>query len=174
MSEKEEFDECPSFHYTPKDICEKLLEDIEFKAYDETLEPCIGRDRNFYDKIPYQKDWGEIEQGRDIFEYDYGRKFAKVIVNPPYKTNHKEPKDRKNIAMKFIFRCLELCMDECWCLLNLQMFNSLTPNRLKDMTEMGFGVVSIKVVNISKWYGRYFWVCFKKLDESGGKNILQY
>lgn len=165
-----ELGKCPDFHYTPKEICEKLLEDIDFKSDEETLEPCIGRDKNFYDKIPYTKDWGEIEFGRDIFEFDYGRLFHKVIVNPPYRTNHIEAKAKKNIAMDFIFKCLELCGDECWCLLNLQMLNSFTPIRLKKMTEMGFGIISIKVVNITKWYGRYYWICIKK----GGVNILQY
>ena len=162
---------CPSFHYTPIEICEDLLENIIFKEGEETLEPCIGRDKNFYDLIPEPKDWGEIEEGRDLFTYDYGRKFPKIIVNPPYRTNHENPKERKNIAYKFLIRCLELCSDECWCLLNLQMLNSLTPIRLKEIVETyGFGVVYIRVINIHKWYGRYFWICFKK----GQTNLLNY
>ena len=161
---------CPELHYTPKDICELLLKDIDFKPDEEALEPCIGRDRNFYDQIPFTKDWGEIELGRDIFTYDYGRLFHKVIVNPPYKTNHIDKKERKNIFIDFIYRSLELCADECWCLFNIKMLNSMTPIRLKKINEMGFGIISIKVINISKWFGRYFWICFKK----GATSILQY
>ena len=81
--------ECPSTHYTPKDITPILLEDISFNKDDITLEPCKGRTDNFYELIPYTKDWCEIDLGRDLFEYDFGDKlFTKIIPNPPYKSNH--------------------------------------------------------------------------------------
>lgn len=161
--------ECPSFHYTPKEIVEKIFNDIDFKEQDSVLEPCVGRERNMFDLIPDivdLKEWGEIEEGRDIFEYDYGRKFTKVIVNPPYKDNN----NKKNIAMIFIFKCLELCSDECWVLLNNMMFNSLTPIRLKKMKEEGFEITHLRILNIPKWYGRYYWICLKK----GGKSLVKF
>ncbi len=162
---------CTDFHYTPVEVCEDLLENVIFNEGEETLEPCIGRNKNFYNLIPEPKEWGEIELGRDIFTYDYGRKFSKVIVNPPYKSNDEDPKERKNIAYKFIIRCLELCSDECWCLLNNAMLNSLTPIRLKDIVENHkFGIVYMRVININKWYGRYYWICLKK----NANNILNY
>jgi len=153
---------CPSSHYTPVDICEELLQDINFNETEETLEPCIGRDKNFYNLIPYTKDWGEIELGRDIFTYDYGRKFNKLIVNPPYRDNEPDVNLRKNIAMDFMFKCFELCSDECWFLLNNKMFNSLTPLRLTKMKTLGFCITSMRIINIKCWYGRYYWICFKK------------
>ena len=153
---------CPEFHFTPKDICKELLKDVTFNPNDITLEPCIG-DCAFYDIIPYKKDWCEIDKGRDIFTYDFGNiKFTKCIVNPPHRTNHKKAQNRKNIAMKFIFRCLELCSDECWLLLNHKIFNSLTPPRLRKMKDMGFELTFLKILNIKKWYGRYYWICFSK------------
>ena len=163
-------DKCPSFHYTPIEICKELLKDIDFKENEETLEPCIGRDKNFYNLIPYKKEWGEIELGRDIFTYEYNRQFDKCIVNPPYRTNDSNVKDRKNIAMDFIFKCLELCKNECWLLLNSKMLNSLTPIRLNKIKNMGFGLVFMKVINIKIWYGRYYWICFKK----NGKSIIHF
>ena len=159
-------DKCPSFHYTPIEICKELLKDIDFKENEETLEPCIGRDKNFYNLIPYKKDWGEIELGRDIFNYDYKRKFNKCIVNPPYRSNDSNIKNRKNIAIDFIFKCLELCSDECWFLLNSKMLNSLTPLRLNKIKDMGFGLVFMRILNIKEWYGRYYWICFKKNRDS--------
>jgi len=157
--------QAPEFHYTPIDICKKLLEDINFVEGDTTLEPCKGRGLgNFYQLIPYEKDWAEVDENppRDIFTYDFGRLFSKLILNPPYKCNAELKKDRKNITIKFVFRCLELCSDECWVLLNLQMLNSLTPIRLKKIEEMGFGIVFMRIINIPKWFGRYYWICFKK------------
>lgn len=153
---------CPEFHFTPKEISKELIKDIVFNENDYTLEPCKANG-SFYDIIPYKKDWCEIDKGRDIFTYDFGNtKFTKVITNPPYRTNHAKKEDRKNIAMKFIFRCLELCSGECWLLLNHKMWNSLTPRRLNLMKEMGFEITFLRILNIKIWYGRYYWICLKK------------
>ena len=154
---------CPDTHYTPIDIVENILNDIKFIATDNTLEPCKGRTNNFYNLIPYNKDWCEIDEGRDIFTYDFNNViFTKIITNPPYRTNHIDAKDRQNIAIKVIEKCFELCSDECWFLLNNQMMNSLTPVRLTKYKNINWEVNFIRILNIKKWYGRYYWVCFKK------------
>lgn len=160
---------CPSKFYTPVDTCKELLKDINFRDGECTLEACKGRDNNFYDLIPYDKDWGEIELGRDLFTYDFKRTFNRVITNPPYRDNKPEG-ERKNICMNFIFRCLELCDDECWLLLNYRMWNSLTPVRLNKIREMGFNLSFLRIIAIKKWYGRYYWCCFKK----NGKSIIEF
>ena len=158
---------CPLFHYTPLDISTELIKDINFNNDDLVLEPCRGGGA-FYDLIPenVSKDWCEIDHGRDLFTYFdsdiYNNQFSKVITNPPYRTNHADVKLRKNICMPFIFRCLELCSDECWFLINLKMWNGLTPLRLKKISEMGFSLCFIRILNIKQWYGRYYWICFKK------------
>ena len=147
-----------SFNYTPLNITEKLIKDVNFNENDITLEPCKA-DGSFYDLIPYEKDWAEIEQGRDIFTYDFGdRLFTKIITNPPYKDNI----TNKNIGWAFIIRCLELCTDECWLLLNHSIFNGFTPKRLTTISSMGFNLCFIRIINIPKWYGRYYWVCLSK------------
>jgi hypothetical protein len=156
-------DECPSFHYTPINIAQELIKDISFNENDITLEPCKGRTNNFYDLIPYNKEWCEIDEGRDFFNYDFkGKKFSKVITNPPYTTNHTKKEDRKNIFMPFVFECLKNCSDECWLLLNNKMFNGFTPLRLNKMKTMGFEICYMKILNIKEWYGRYYWICLKK------------
>ena len=63
-------------------------------------------------------------------------------------------------------KCFELSDDECWFLLNNQMFNSITPVRLKKYKQLGFCICFIRILNISKWYGRYYWICFKKNSAS--------
>ena len=161
---------CPEFHFTPKEIAEDLIKDITFSENDITLEPCKASG-NFYDLIPFEKDWCEIDEGRDFFTYDFGDKlFTKVITNPPYRTNHKDVKDRKNICIDFIFRCLQVCSGEVWLLLNSKMLSTLTPIRLGKMEEMGFSMTFLRVLNIKQWYGRYYWVCFAK----HGKSIIKY
>ena len=154
--------QCPDAHYTPKDIVPLLLKDISFNKYDITLEPCKGRTDNFYELIPYEKDWCEIDLGRDLFQYDFGdKRFTKCITNPPYKSNEIDPKERKNLTIKVIEKCFELCNDECWFLFNNHMFNSMTPVRLNKYKKLGFEIVFMRILNIKCWYGRYYWVIRK-------------
>ena len=153
---------CPKSHFTPVETAKLLLKDITFTEDDHTLEPCKA-DHAWWDIIPAgTKDWAEIDQGRDLFTYEFPRRFSKCIANPPYRTNHIEACDRKNIFIPFVFRCLELCDGECWVLLNAKMWSSITPVRLKKIKDMGFGVSFLRVLSIKEWYGRYYWVCFKK------------
>lgn len=167
---KNKMNTCPSFHYTPREICEEIFKDIDFKETDITLEPCKGRDgeTTMYGLIPGNKDWCEIEYGRDFFTYEFSNKFDKIITNPPYRGN--EPEGiRKNIGWDFIRRCFELIKDdgEVWLLLNHKMFNSLTPKRLNDIQP--FNIHFMRILNIKLWYGRYYWVCFKK-----GEGCVKY
>ena len=147
---------CPDSDYTPISTLQQLLQDISFVSSDLTLEPCKGRENRFYDLIPGKKDWCEIEEGRDFFQYTGSP--TKVITNPPYKSNDM----KENLSIKIIEHSLKVATDECWFLLNNQMFNSLTPCRLHKYLKMGWKVVFIRILNIPCWYGRYFWICFKK------------
>ncbi len=159
------------FHYTPKDIAKKLLKDINFVETDRTLEAGKGLESagGFWDLIPYTKDWLEVEEGRDIFTYEFEGKFTKVIANPPYRNNAPDGQ-RKNILIKFIEKCFELCSDECWILTSHKLFNSLTPTRLGKWGKKGFKITFIRVLNIKKWFGRYYWICFKQ----GGTSLINY
>ena len=147
--------ECPASHYTPREVAQELLRDISFVSSDKTLEPCKGRENRFYDLIPGEKDWCEIEEGRDFFQYTGSP--TKVITNPPFHDQNK-----KNICVSIIEHCLKVATDEVWLLLNNQIFNSLTPCRLHKYLKAGWKMVFIRLLNIPCWYGRYFWICFKK------------
>jgi len=160
-----EMQNCPDFHYTPENIAKELLKDIKIEKNDIILEPCKGRgDIGFYKYLKGKNcDWCEIDEGRDFFKYDFkGKKYDKIIVNPPYRTNHKDEKDRKNIAWLFMFECFKhIKLDgEVWFLLNNKMFNSLTPLRLSKLN--GFNIDFIRILNIKQWYGRYYFICFRK------------
>ena len=153
---------CQKFNYTPPEIAQELLKDIEFKEDDSTLECCAGENA-FYDEIPFKKDWCEIEKGRDFFECN--ESYTKVITNPPYKDLANE----KNIFIPILEKMFSVCTGEVWVLINLNMFNSLTPNRLKKYGKLGFNITFMRILNIKKWYGRYYWVCFSKSEP-----ILKY
>lgn len=71
---------------TPKDHIAALMANIEFRDTDMFLEPCKANG-NIYNAVPLlddQKDWAEIQLGRDYLEHDFGRKFDIIITNPPF------------------------------------------------------------------------------------------
>jgi len=157
-----------TFHYTPRDITQMLLKDITFKEDDLTIEPCVG-DNAFYDYIPYSKDWCEIDRGRDVFDIPDDKEFTKCVSNPPYRDNAPDGQ-RKNILIKMIDKYFKITKDEVWLLLNHRCFNSLTPLRLSRWRELGWSITFLRILNIKKWYGRYYWICFKQ----GGISIVNF
>tara|TARA_X000000368_G_scaffold408553_1_gene389347 strand:+ start:1824 stop:2327 length:504 start_codon:yes stop_codon:yes gene_type:complete len=66
------------------------------------LEACKG-DGSFYDEFNGDKDWCEITQGRDFFDYD--RKVEWIITNPPYSIFDKFLIKAFEIADNIVFFC---------------------------------------------------------------------
>lgn len=64
---------------TREDIAIKIIK--YFNPNGITLEPCRGSG-SFYNNIKCEKDWCEIDEGRDFFNYD--KKVNWIITNPPY------------------------------------------------------------------------------------------
>jgi len=64
---------------TPENIAIKIIE--YFKPSGMILEPAKGSG-NFYNNFKGKKDWCEIDEGRDFFEYNV--KVDWIITNPPY------------------------------------------------------------------------------------------
>lgn len=149
--------ETPSTQYTPTEVVIELLKDVTFVSGDLTLEPCAGRDNRFYNLIPGDKERCEIEEGLDFFQYTGSP--TKIITNPPFHDQNK-----KNICVSVIEHCLKVATQEVWLLLNCQMFNSMTPCRLHKYLKMGWKIDYIRILNIPCWYGRYFFLRFKKGD----------
>lgn len=147
--------ETPSTQYTPIPTVIELLKDITFVSGELTLEPCAGRENRIYNLLPEPKERCEIEDGLDFFQYT--GKPHKIICNPPF-----HDRDKKNICVSIIEKCLEVCTDEVWLLLNNQMWNSMTPCRLHKYLKAGWKIVFMRILNIPCWFGRYNWVCFKK------------
>ena len=54
---------------------------FHFLDTDTFLEPCKGGGA-FYDLLPENKQWCEIQEGKDFF--DYNKKVSWIITNPPY------------------------------------------------------------------------------------------
>lgn len=67
--------------YTPLHVAKQVID--TFGLYGKVLDPFMGGGA-FYDQLPnyVQKDWCEIDKGRDFF--DYTNKVDWIISNPPY------------------------------------------------------------------------------------------
>ena len=67
--------------YTPLPIAKKIID--LFPLYGKVLDPFRGAGA-FYEQYPdsVEKDWCEIDEGRDFFDYD--KKVDWIITNPPY------------------------------------------------------------------------------------------
>ena len=72
------------FHQTPRDCAKDLLQFVPLEPNDFVIEPFKGEGA-FYDSFPdfVQKDWAEIEQGKDYKELT--EEFDWVITNPPFR-----------------------------------------------------------------------------------------
>ena len=65
--------------YTPEPIAKDIIEWV--KPSGVCLDPCKG-DGAFFNNFPGVRDWCELREGRDFFEYD--KKVDFIIGNPPY------------------------------------------------------------------------------------------
>jgi len=76
----------------------------------------------------------------------------------------------KNTFIPALERSMNISTKTIAMLLNHKMLNSLTPIRLEEYKQKGWVITAIHIVNVKKWYGRYWFVIFKK----NGKSIITW
>jgi len=133
--------------------------------HDTVLEPFKGKGA-LYDLISNEKFYCEIDEGIDFFTYT--KRVDWVISNPPFRVLHKG--EAINAFIKIINATMGLCDKGFFYLVNHKLWSSLTVKRLKEWERDGWVISAIKVMEIKKWYGRYYVVMFQK----GGKGILSF
>lgn len=146
-----------TFHYTPEALASKLVSLVEIHHSDVLLEPFKGGG-SFYNQFPAEnvKDWCEIDEGRDFFQYEGSCDI--IITNPPFKSNEVQ----RNILIKCMDKCFDVCRKKVCVLINSKCFNSLTPLRLHHWSQRGWVITNVHICNVSKWFGRYYFVTFEK------------
>lgn len=153
--------------FTPDDSAQKIMDWIipQLKETDIILEPFKGNGA-FYDKIPYSKDYCEIDDGIDFFNYN--KKVDWAISNPPFRVlENGEP---INAFIPIINHTMEICNKGFFYLINHKLWSSLTVKRLREWKELGWVISGIMVIEIKKWYGRYYIVKFEK----NGQQIVEF
>jgi len=132
--------------YTPESAVKEHLKLIDYLPDDKWLDPFLGHGV-YFDNFPTNnKDWCEIEKDKDFLTYN--EPVDVICSNPPY-----------SILQKVFKKCIELKPRIISFLIGV---NNLTAKRIEDMNKAGYGLVSIHMMKIYKWFGMSFVVVFEK------------
>jgi hypothetical protein len=156
-------DELYYFHQTPRECARDLIHLIPLEKGDRVLEPFAGEGA-FYDQFPQyvEKDWCEIERGRDYKEYD--KEFDWVITNPPFKLNG------KNMIWTLFDYYTQRANKGVAFFVSDHALSTLTPLRQSILKERGWGITGLTMINVKKWRGRYFLIVLEK----GKPSVMNY
>ena len=156
---------------TPVDVWTNILELLPIRDDDIFLEPFKGLG-SLYNQVNCLKEWCEITEGRDIFDYNCDKSIVTTIyTNPPFKceiTNKKGNKVVKNAVYYFLEYFMEKIptLQNIGFLINAKSWNSITPKRLVRLQKLGFFIHNIIVLNCNYWYGTYYFILFKKSNSN--------
>jgi hypothetical protein len=153
--------------FTPEDIVEKIMGWVlpQIDPNDIILESFKGNGV-FYDKIPNKKYYCEIDDGIDFFNYD--KKVDWAISNPPFRVMCNN--EVINAFIPIINKTMEICDKGFFYLINHKLWSSLTVKRLSEWSDNGWVISAIKIIEIKKWYGRYYMIKFEK----NGKSLFSW
>ena len=149
--------------FTPDDSAQKIMDWVlpQLPIEDIVLESFKGNGV-FYDKIPNKKYYCEIDDGIDFFNYEHRVDWA--ISNPPFRVLHNN--EPINAFIPIINHSMEICNKGFFYLINHKLWSSLTVKRLREWKEKGWVISAIMILEIKKWYGRYYVIKFEKNSES--------
>ena len=152
-------DETYYFHQTPEELCKELINLVPLVEGDKVLEPFSG-EGNFYNNLPsfVEKDWCEIEMGRDYKDYD--KKMDWIITNPPFRLESNGK--RINTFWYLLKYYTEKAEKGIAFIGNDYCFGTLTPKRIKELNDSGWYIHNIVCSAVKKWRGRYFFIILKK------------
>jgi len=149
--------------FTPDDTAKIMMDWIlpQIDKNDTILEPFKG-DGALYDLIPNNKSYCEIDDGLDFLTYTGKTDWA--ISNPPFRMlKDGEP---INAFILIINRLMDSCNKGFFLLINHKLWSSLTVKRLRDWGVNDWAISKIKILEVKKWYGRYYLVKFEKNGDS--------
>ena len=160
---------------TPPDVWTEILKLLPIRDDAIFLEPFKGQG-SLYNQVTCLKEWCEIEEGRDIFNYDCDKSIVTTIyTNPPFKCDIPN-KGISNCVYFFLEYFMKMCptLVKVGFLMNAKSFQSITPKRLCHLNSLGFHISKVVCVNIKKWYGLYYFVLFEKKHNDYFIGICEY
>ena len=132
--------------YKPKSVALKMIDMCDLKEGDTVLDPSYGGGI-FYDNLPeyVNKEWCEIDKGKDFFEYD--KKVDCIIGNPPY-----------SLWNKWLDHTIKLTDKFCYIFGNL----NFTDKRIREIIDKGYGITKFHLLKIDWWFSPSYLVVFEK------------
>jgi len=140
--------------YTPLPIALKLINMTNIQRNDKVLDACKGEGVIYNNLPPCEKDFCEITEGRDFFEYD--QPVDVIICNPPF-----------SIYTKWIQHCISLNAKKISLIMGCL---NLTTIRLKLLEDNGYFLTKMNIVNVKGWFANTYLVLFEK----GKTPIISY
>jgi|LSQX01.3.fsa_nt_gb hypothetical protein len=153
----------PDWDQTPKDICQRIIQLIDWDDNEFVLEPFCG-DGNFYNNLPgwVRKDWCEIKKGRDFFSYR-GPSPETIITNPPFR----DSAGGKNLVVPCLERCLHLARRRVIIFVSHKILAAITPpDRLRKYGIWGWSITHLSVWDVKRWCGPYYLVTWEREKSS--------
>lgn len=152
---------------TPPDVWKHILKLNPINKEEIFYEPFKGFGTLFNQVETNKKYWTEITEGKDVFAFDKKEEITCIYTNPPFKcliSNAKGEKKYKNAVYYFLnyFVSSYPKLKRLGFLINAKSFISLTPYRLKQLSDKGFNISNITILNTNYWYGIYYFVVFEK------------
>ena len=120
--------------YTPDYLAKQIVDYFSkyFKNNDLFLEPASGNN-SFYKYLPNNKDWCEIDKGKDFFEYN--KKADWVITNPPF-----------SIVRKFLYHTYEINVKNIVYLITINHLLTLKA-RLREMKKHNYKIKEVLLLD---------------------------
>lgn len=151
-----------TFHYTKEEMVKDLIAIIKLNKEDVCLDAGSGKNKVWYNNFPVNEKYEcELEEGNDFM--DWNKKVDWIIGNPPF-----------HQSWKFTEKALDIASKGIAFLVNNQALNShFTPRRIQTMKDRGFFLNHIRVVADKRWFGRYYFIIFRREDKNFLSNVLK-
>ena len=143
-----------STHFTPETAVIDLLKFIPFESGDIALDPSAGVNKVWFNNFPCQKEYCEIEEGTNFFEY--AGKCDWIVGNPPFTD-----------FIKFLMHSPSIARKGFAYLIGHSRINQVTPKRLSILEEKGFYLSGIQICTFKAWFGRYYFLIFTRSKNDG-------
>ena len=135
---------------TPRPLAKLAIDMVDHQEGDVWLDP-FRNSGSYFDQFPTDnKNWCEILDGRDFFEWQPLFTQDVICSNPPY-----------SILDKVIARSIELQPRVINYLIGI---NNLTSRRIEIFNKSGYYLTKLHMCKVYRWYGMSVIVQFEKRD----------
>lgn len=135
---------------TPIESVLTCINQLNLNPTDTILDAGSGTNKIWYNNLPNLTKYEcEIKDGKDFLKWE--TKIDWIVGNPPYKD-----------WIDWCFKSTEISNKGFAFLINHTRLNQLTPSRLNRLKEKGFYLNKIHIIEIKKWFGRYYFLIFTK------------